>query len=112
MFEAIAPLYTRKEGFLQAEVADGNLTVEQIAFENVPAFVIWWDQKTDGSIWIAACQTLGNFPPELIFKGIDLLAAREHATALKFCTLRSGVGDVALKQGFVPYSMVFIKEIK
>lgn len=101
LFEAIAPVNCRRDGWLHRAVVVKQLTVEQVAYNGQPAFLLWWHKSIDDGLWISACQSYDNdIPPQVAFLGIAKLRTREKCGYVRFMTIRAGLAHLAKKMGY------------
>lgn len=110
LFEHFAGLQFTTPGFLNYAVREGWLTAEQINFNGVPGFVMFWGVTMDHGLAINACQTLNQgVPIDVAFAAADLIRQREGLKFVRFASTRPGLLHCAEKFGFKFDTVVMVK---
>jgi len=100
-YEALTPLHFNGVESLHRLTLEGYFTAEQICFNGVPSFVMWWAMTIEGSLCVHALQSLNvGTPLDVAFIAADLIKQRQGCNSIVIAITRQGMAAKAKKFGF------------
>jgi hypothetical protein len=109
-FETACPISFASPGYVRRAILEGETTVNVLAVDGTPAFLLGWRITADGGLWVDLCQSLhtGHDFAHVI-KGAEMIARNHAARYIRFATHRAGLARRCQSFGYVPESLVLTK---